>query len=86
MDTINLTNITKEILQIISESQKEYATYVVETNDYIYFGEALVGANIDNAVWKISRTTKTSPFITTWASGDSLYTHKMSDYLSIIFI
>ena len=82
MELFTLTNFVREILQHLTKKSKPEAekTYVV--TGYIYTGYAPAGSSVSDAVWKVSRTTDTTPFITTWANGGA-YANVMNDYATL---
>lgn len=82
MELFTLTNFVREILQHLTKKSKPEATKTYVVSGYIYEGWAPIGSLTSSAVWKVSRTTDATPFITTWANGGA-YTNVMNDYATL---
>lgn len=52
---------------------------------YYYFGKAAPGSSNASAVWRISRMSKSSPYLTRFAGGAATYANVWNDRASLTY-
>ena len=62
----------------------DMAFRMIKVGDYIYLGEARIGEDPDDAVWRVRRlNTSSGNVIQEWADGDGEFNNVFSNYASL---
>jgi len=66
------------------------SAFAIQVDDYstsniVYLGQANPGSLTNVAVWQIKKIDLTTGVAITWANGNSLFTNKWTDRLTIIY-
>lgn len=58
---------------------------LIESGVYTYVGEAIIGSDESDPVWKVKRIDETSGVIILWADGNENFDNVWSNYASLVY-
>ena len=71
-----------EIIDIITTN---LTLRLIESGVYTYVGEAIIGSDESDPVWKVKRIDETSGVIILWADGNENFDNVWSNYASLVY-